>query len=155
MAEAVTSRKVQITVPVADVSVIEWLNLQYSASESVRRLIREAIEREGFVDVANRPVRPPARVHAQMAYVDPDEDDFVAEIVSRPIAPTPTKTPAPAAAPAPDPAAAPASTEADDDDFIAEINAGRAASAATPPPASRPQADAKAASATIDDLLGL
>jgi len=149
MAEAVTSRKVQITVPVADVSVIEWLNLQYSASESVRRLIREAIEREGFVDVANRPVRPPARVHAQMAYVDPDEDDFVAEIVSRPIAPTPTKTPAPAPAPAP------ASAEADDDDFIAEINAGRAAGPAAQPPASRPQTDAKAASATIDDLLGL
>ena len=60
MAETPSTRKVQITVPAADTSVIEWIELQYSSSESIRRLIREAIAREGFVDVANRPVRPPA-----------------------------------------------------------------------------------------------
>lgn len=148
MAEAVTSRKVQITVPVADVSVIEWLNLQYSASESVRRLIRESIEREGFVDVANRPAKPPTRVHAQMAFVDADEDDFVAEISAKPIAPKPTP------APSPPPAAKAPAIDPDEDDFIAEINAGRSSNPA-PPPAPRPEADAQAASATIDDLLGL
>ena len=40
MAEAPTTREVQLSVPTADTTVAEWLDLQYSASESIRRLIR-------------------------------------------------------------------------------------------------------------------
>lgn len=49
-------RRVRWSVPLADVSVNRWLDLQDSISDSVRQLIRESIQREGYVDVANKPV---------------------------------------------------------------------------------------------------
>lgn len=49
-------RRVRWSVPTADVSVNRWLDLQDSISESVRLLIRESIQREGYVDVVNKPV---------------------------------------------------------------------------------------------------
>lgn len=52
---------------VADTSVATWLACQDSVSESLRALIRESIERDGYLDLANRPLaqqprkgRPPA-----------------------------------------------------------------------------------------------
>ncbi|MDR2996503.1 MAG: hypothetical protein LBU78_00120 [Microbacterium sp.] len=138
MAEVPSTRKVQITVPVADTSVIEWLDLQYSASDSFRRLIREAIAREGYVDVANRPVRPPAEpVHVAEEFADDVE------------APAPARRPArtDAAKPAAAKAAAPERQEPEPAD---------AKPAAAKPASAKPSAPkAEAASATIDDLLGL
>lgn len=50
-------RRIRITVPEADVSTIEWLDAQDNVSVSVRTIIHEYIEREGFTDPHNRPVR--------------------------------------------------------------------------------------------------
>ncbi|UJP09498.1 hypothetical protein L2X99_13850 [Microbacterium sp. KUDC0406] len=136
MAEVPSTRKVQITVPVADTSVIEWLDLQYSSSESVRRLIREAIAREGFVDVANRPVRPPA----SPAYV---AQDFPADDAVPDTADPDDVVPATEAAPAaPGAASAPEAAPAETRRSSAQTRRSRSSSDA-------------AASATIDDLLGL
>lgn len=103
MAEAPTTRKVQLSVPVADISVIEWLDLQYSPAESVRRLIRESVAREGFIDVANRPVRPPAHPQHVPESFPPDtegvpgtDEALEAGATSRMPAPEPpTQDPAP------------------------------------------------------------
>ena len=46
----------RVSVPAADEAVVEWMNLQDNPSLSVRMLIRESIERLGYVDVVNRPV---------------------------------------------------------------------------------------------------
>lgn len=46
----------RVTVPVADEAVVAWMDLQDDRSLSVRMLIRESIERLGYVDVVNRPV---------------------------------------------------------------------------------------------------
>lgn len=46
----------RVSVPVADEAVVAWMNLQDDRSLSVRMLIRESIERLGYVDVVNRPV---------------------------------------------------------------------------------------------------
>lgn len=46
----------RVSVPVADEAVVAWMELQDNPSLSVRMLIRENIERHGFVDVVNRPV---------------------------------------------------------------------------------------------------
>jgi hypothetical protein len=46
----------RVTVPVADEAVVAWMGLQDNPSLSVRLLIRESIERMGYVDVVNRPV---------------------------------------------------------------------------------------------------
>lgn len=64
-------RRVRFTVPAADVSVLDWIDAQSDASVSLRMVIREHITREGYVDVACRPVaqqprrgRPPTEQSA-------------------------------------------------------------------------------------------
>lgn len=55
-------RRIRFTVPAMDVSSLEWLDAQDDPSVSLRLLIHEAIEREGYVDVMNKPVeRQPRR----------------------------------------------------------------------------------------------
>ncbi|MGW6602860.1 hypothetical protein [Streptomyces sp. NPDC055036] len=49
-------RKVRWTVPAVDTSVIEWLDKQENISQSLRLLIRESIERDGYIDVYYKPV---------------------------------------------------------------------------------------------------
>ena len=46
----------RVSVPAADEAVVAWMELQDNPSLSVRMLIRESIERHGYVDVVNRPV---------------------------------------------------------------------------------------------------
>lgn len=46
----------RVSVPQADEAVLEWLGLQDNPSLSVRMLIRESIERLGYVDIVNKPV---------------------------------------------------------------------------------------------------
>ncbi|MDQ4489433.1 hypothetical protein RBS60_04370 [Sinomonas sp. ASV486] len=45
-----------MSVPAADEAVVAWMELQDNPSLSVRMLIRESIERLGYIDVVNRPV---------------------------------------------------------------------------------------------------
>ncbi|MGW9113505.1 hypothetical protein [Microbacterium sp. NPDC055683] len=156
MAEAAPARKVQFTVPPADVTVNEWLDFQYSPSESLRRLIREAVAREGFVDVANRPVRPPRNpvyvaqdfppdnaLTAPPVYDDEPEPEREREPEPEPTATRRSSTRSaqtkPAASPSKSSSSKPSSPKA------------------TPakPKAAAPSADATSASATIDDILGL
>lgn len=54
-------RRVRWSVPTADVSVNQWLDLQDSISDSLRLLIRESIQRDGYIDVANRPLEQQPR----------------------------------------------------------------------------------------------
>lgn len=49
-------RKVRWTVPAIDISVSRWLDVQVSISNSLSALIRDSIERDGYVDVIHRPV---------------------------------------------------------------------------------------------------
>jgi hypothetical protein len=72
-----SSRKVRWSVPRADRSVNEWLDSQWNISVSLRLLIRESIQREGYIDVMNRDVeqlprrgRPPGPNLVQ----DPGQD---------------------------------------------------------------------------------
>ncbi|WP_417555804.1 hypothetical protein [Microbacterium sp.] len=139
MAEAPSTRKVQLTVPAADTTVTEWLDLQFSASESVRRLIRESVAREGFVDVANRPVRPPASpVYVGEQLPDEDQPDSAEPTAAPQLA---SKKPRPAARTAPTTADAGPDHEPDAESAPARTRRERAAPSA--------------ATATIDDLLGL
>ena len=54
--EVAEPRRLRWSVPAADVSVNQWLDGQESISSSLRLLIRESIEREGYIDVVNKPV---------------------------------------------------------------------------------------------------
>lgn len=66
-AHAAPSRKLRVSIPAADLSVLQWLDAQASLADSLRALIRESIQRDGYIDVAFKPVeqlprrgRPPA-----------------------------------------------------------------------------------------------
>lgn len=54
--EVAEPRRLRWSVPAADVSVNQWLDGQENISSSLRLLIRESIEREGYIDVVNKPV---------------------------------------------------------------------------------------------------
>lgn len=157
VAQTASARKVQLTVPPADTTMNEWLDLQYSAADSIRKLIRESVAREGFIDVANRPVRPPAHP----IYVAEDFPDEPAappsdESVSARDKPSPRRKPTPA--PAPTSTADPAGETAEPELRAAE-RAKPEPRADTPRPPTaktrRPRAEDRSAADTIDDILGL
>ena len=147
MAEAPTTRKVQLSVPTADTTVAEWLDLQYSASESIRRLIRESVAREGFTDVANRPVRPPANpVYVAESFPadveEPAEEPPAPKAAAKTAKSPASEASAPEAA-APKPAPRKTETEDADDDEPST------------PTRRSVRSENTDATATIDDLLGL
>jgi len=77
-------RKVRWTVPAADTSVIEWLDQQENISQSLRLLIRESIQRDGYIDVFYKPVdQLPRRGRPPLESIEQREDD---EAVRRPAA---------------------------------------------------------------------
>lgn len=72
-------RKVRWTVPAADTSVIEWLNEQTDISQSMRLLIRESIQRDGYIDVFYKPVdQLPRRGRPPLEITEQREDDEAA-----------------------------------------------------------------------------
>ncbi|MFG2684145.1 hypothetical protein [Streptomyces sp. NPDC048392] len=69
-------RKVRWTVPAADTSVIEWLDQQENISQSLRLLIRESIQRDGYVDVYYKPVEQlPRRGRPPLETTEQHEDE--------------------------------------------------------------------------------
>ncbi|MYR58909.1 hypothetical protein GTY54_22585 [Streptomyces sp. SID625] len=86
-------RKVRWTVPAADTSVIEWLNEQADISQSIRLLIRESIQRDGYIDVYYKPVEQlPRRGRPPLESIEPREDDEAAtqrRPAARPVQPQP------------------------------------------------------------------
>lgn len=65
--EGATSRRLKWTIPKSDTSTQAWVEQQDSVSRSLQTLVRESIQRDGYVDVVNRPVeqlprrgRPPS-----------------------------------------------------------------------------------------------
>ncbi|MDN6511855.1 MAG: hypothetical protein L0K47_00715 [Acidipropionibacterium jensenii] len=112
---------VRFSYPIADTSVATWLECQDSISESLRALIRESIERDGYLDLANRPLAQQPRK-------------------GRPPAESAGAVPVVPAGPPPGAAEAPAIDEDDEADEVASP-------AAPPPPApSRPDPDADSGS---------
>lgn len=86
-------RKVRWTVPAADTSVIEWLNVQADISQSLRLLIRESIQRDGYVDVFYKPVEQlPRRGRPPLESTEQHGDDEATtdrRPAARPVQPQP------------------------------------------------------------------
>lgn len=86
-----------LKVPQVDESVVEWVVAQHDLSLSLRQLIRDEIQRNGFTDTANRPVtqlprrgRPPAQYAEDSEFEQPGE---VPETVGAPAAAVATAQP--------------------------------------------------------------
>jgi hypothetical protein len=84
-------QRFRVSVPVADEAVFAWMDLQDNPSLSVRMLIRENIERNGYVDVINKPVaqlpkrgRPPG---SEDELSDPAEEQAGAPRAAAPTLP--------------------------------------------------------------------
>ncbi|MFJ5071691.1 hypothetical protein ACIQC7_35275 [Kitasatospora sp. NPDC088556] len=78
-------RKVRWTVPAADTSVIEWLDQQENISQSLRQLIRESIQRDGYIDVFYKPVdQLPRRGRPPLETAEQREDDEADEATAEP-----------------------------------------------------------------------
>ncbi|ERI36478.1 hypothetical protein M707_16390 [Arthrobacter sp. AK-YN10] len=56
MTDKAEPRRLRWSVPRADESTNRWLDEQYDISRSLQLLIRESIQRDGYIDVVNRPV---------------------------------------------------------------------------------------------------
>ncbi|MFH7596054.1 hypothetical protein WDV06_13255 [Streptomyces racemochromogenes] len=81
--------------PAADTSVIEWLDQQENISQSLRLLIRESIQRDGYVDVYYKPVEQlPRRGRPPLESTEQREDDEA--VTERRPAAVPGRRPQPA-----------------------------------------------------------
>lgn len=56
MSNSTVSKRLQVTIPICDTTVIEWLDKQESASESVRTVIKDYVVRHGMTDAACQPM---------------------------------------------------------------------------------------------------
>lgn len=97
-----TPKRFRVSVPETDESVLAWIGAQSDLSNSVRALIRESIERNGYRDATCYPVqqqprrgRPPKNVEDEADVTTALEpvaqpDETVVELVAQPAAaPTP------------------------------------------------------------------
>ena len=57
----ISKRYVKLSIPLNDTSVLAWLQNQNNMSDSVRQLIRDEIERNGYDDMFCREVIPGAK----------------------------------------------------------------------------------------------
>lgn len=102
--ESAPPHRVRLSVPVADASTLEWLSKQDNASQSMRALVRDYIERYGYTDPTSRPVRQlPRRGRPPLEEADSFDEAIDDEISSQEttvaVAQTPPKL-EPAASPA-------------------------------------------------------
>jgi len=92
-----TPKRFRVSVPETDESVLAWIGAQSDLSNSVRALIRESIERNGYRDATCYPVvqqprrgRPPKNTDEAdvTAVLEPvaQPDEMVAEPVAQPAA---------------------------------------------------------------------
>lgn len=80
------AKRYRFQVPAADESVQEWLSAQINISNSLRQLIREDIQKNGFTDVTCRAVEQGAKrgrpTNAELARrAEEAEDDNISESV--------------------------------------------------------------------------
>lgn len=90
-----TPKRFRISVPEADTSVLEWIGKQQNLSYSIRQLIRDYIEREGYTDATCAAVQQlPRRGRPPKDASERDEELAIAGANLRtPAVTTPAETP--------------------------------------------------------------
>ena len=111
-------KRFRVSVPETDESVLAWIGAQSDLSNSVRALIRESIERNGYRDATCYPVVQQPRRGRPPKNTDEAEDATVPEMIKPVVEPDDEVTTTPAAVPMPvheEPAyEAPAQTNVED-----------------------------------------
>lgn len=113
-----TPKRFRVSVPETDESVLAWIGAQSDLSNSVRALIRESIERNGYRDATCYPVVQQPRRGRPPKNTDEAEDATVPEMIKPVVEPDDEVATTPAAASMPvheEPAyEAPAQTRVED-----------------------------------------
>lgn len=111
-------KRFRVSVPETDESVLAWIGAQSDLSNSVRALIRESIERNGYRDATCYPVVQQPRRGRPPKNTDEAEDATVPEMIKPVVEPDDEVATTPAAVPMPvheEPAyEAPAQTSVED-----------------------------------------
>lgn len=82
-----TPKRFRVSVPETDESVLAWIGAQSDLSNSVRALIRESIERNGYRDATCYPVvQQPRRGRPPKSAEDEADGTTVLEPVAEPVA---------------------------------------------------------------------
>lgn len=76
-----TPKRFRVSVPETDESVLAWIGAQSDLSNSVRALIRESIERNGYRDATCYPVQQQPRRGRPPKNTDEAEDATVPEMI--------------------------------------------------------------------------
>lgn len=76
-----TPKRFRVSVPETDESVLAWIGAQSDLSNSVRSLIRESIERNGYRDATCYPVVQQPRRGRPPKNTDEAEDAIVPEMI--------------------------------------------------------------------------
>ena len=76
-----TPKRFRVSVPETDESVLAWIGAQSDLSNSVRALIRESIERNGYRDATCYPVQQLPRRGRPPKNTDEAEDATVPEVI--------------------------------------------------------------------------
>lgn len=76
-----TPKRFRVSVPETDESVLAWIGAQSDLSNSVRALIRESIERNGYRDATCYPVVQQPRRGRPPKNTDEAEDATVSEMI--------------------------------------------------------------------------
>lgn len=95
------AKRFRVSVPDADESVLAWIGAQSNFSESVRALIRESIERNGYRDATCYPVVQQPRRGRPPKNTDEAEDATVPEMIKPVVEPDDEVTTTPTAVPMP------------------------------------------------------
>lgn len=95
-----TPKRFRVSVPETDESVLAWIGAQSDLSNSVRALIRESIERNGYRDATCYPVVQHPRRGRPPKNTDEAEDATVLEPVAEPVAQSDEMVAEPVAQPA-------------------------------------------------------
>lgn len=87
-------RRFNLTVPMADESVIAWLDMQENKSVSVRTIVRDYITRNGYTDPLCLPVEQGPRRGRPPGSIDVDREPAIESATNKPAAAKRTSTPA-------------------------------------------------------------
>jgi len=94
-----TPKRFRVSVPETDESVLAWIGAQSDLSNSVRALIRESIERNGYRDATCYPVVQQSRRGRPPKNTDEAEDATVPEMIKPVVEPDDEVTTTPAVVP--------------------------------------------------------
>ena len=85
----VESKRYNLVIPTNDTDVLQWMALQNNYSQSIRQLIKQEIQKGGFVDLFCKPIANPGVTPGRPVKVSheppvADETVQIAQVVSQP-----------------------------------------------------------------------